>query len=796
MPLRRRLSGLVKGRDDRRSSNLVGGGDGSLSVNLTSVEEQEEDGDLAAALTASFQDELSRLRCDLAQALLNAKDSQQEIIALKRSCEDQIAHMEEEAVQMRARLTSLEFSNKLYGSKNEEQAEMIAKLKEENLGLLNMLETRDRIHADEMRALQYQHGQTIQEMHNSAKELNQNPDLVAQEIRGRKVNAAEKREQFELQLAKSTARISELSSQLQDRTAELETLRGLLDMAMTENRLTSAALVELQSFFGGNTTPRLVLTIEHFRRLYAAEVLSTSAENERYLRDSSNQLVINTRIDMPMSIEELGRFIRGLRNEEASFPQIVIETCAVCERHKFAAANSSVTPKELNEFLPEFRDSVCCGRSICSACLKESVLRAIQEGWWHSLDSQQWIRCPVEDCNGSLINAHEGSLISLLNKLQVPNADFHLTRYKRANSLRASLLTLDPRPSQDALTAAANLHNQLIDNGIMFDLFDPQFEPNQPDESGRIPPFSPGKIIICETDMESLCLPVFVKFFRRKQTPRECIICCESYYDVDVGTAEEWQSSTCGFHGPWMWDISIFPMSPMLRCEHEYDFCKSCFSSHLSTQLEQHGRHGCDRLTCPKACGRTLSTEEVLLFASPDTRQKFNHYIFLNYISSQPNFRWCLRDGCESGQLYDIDDETGEIHDPLIVCENCAFAMCFTHQLPWHEGLSCEQFNNQREHGDPDYADTQEYIRANTKTCPGANCGMNVLKDGGCFHMTCRSCGHEFCWECLADWRLISPEDGEYNRVAHNDGCWFLSHNTQPTQIAGNTIEAALRRRR
>lgn len=103
----------------------------------------------------------------------------------------------------------------------------------------------------------------------------------------------------------------------------------------------------------------------------------------------------------------------------------------------------------------------------------------------------------------------------------------------------------------------------------------------------------------------------------------------------------------------------------------------------------------------------------------------------LKLLSAEPGFRWCLRPGCPNGQLY---DDT-EYLDPHIVCGECAFESCFTHQVPWHEGLSCDQYESQREHGDPDYAQTQDWIREHSKPCPG--CGANVQKDDGCFHMTC-----------------------------------------------------------
>jgi len=103
-------------------------------------------------------------------------------------------------------------------------------------------------------------------------------------------------------------------------------------------------------------------------------------------------------------------------------------------------------------------------------------------------------------------------------------------------------------------------------------------------------------------------------------------------------------------------------------------------------------------------------------------------------LSADPNFRWCLREGCENGQLYEE-----EMIDPQITCEACSFQMCFKHQTPWHQDLTCDQFDSQRQHGDPNHGETATWLTNNTKRCPGTNCGVNTEKDGGCFHMTCKS---------------------------------------------------------
>jgi len=62
--------------------------------------------------------------------------------------------------------------------------------------------------------------------------------------------------------------------------------------------------------------------------------------------------------------------------------------------------------------------------------------------------------------------------------------------------------------------------------------------------------------------------------------------------------------------------------------------------------------------------------------------------------------------------------------------------MCYRHSIPWHKGLTCEQLDSTREHGDPEFRQTQDWIAQNTKPCPG--CKENIQKGEYCFHMTCK----------------------------------------------------------
>lgn len=43
--------------------------------------------------------------------------------------------------------------------------------------------------------------------------------------------------------------------------------------------------------------------------------------------------------------------------------------------------------------------------------------------------------------------------------------------------------------------------------------------------------------------------------------------------------------------------------------------------------------------------------------------------------------------------------------------------------------------------------ETAKWLNENTKQCP--RCNVNIIKNGGCNHMTCENCNYEFCWICM-----------------------------------------------
>jgi len=129
------------------------------------------------------------------------------------------------------------------------------------------------------------------------------------------------------------------------------------------------------------------------------------------------------------------------------------------------------------------------------------------------------------------------------------------------------------------------------------------------------------------------------------------------------------------------------------------------------------------------------------------TRSRYDRYRLLKQLSGEEGFMWCLRPGCQNGQIYDPDDE-------MVICAECSFEMCFRHRGPWHAGLTCLDYAANQ--GDPNSRGTREWIERNSKACPNQGCGVPIEKNLGCDHMTCKSTFIPLKrWSCILSLKLI-----------------------------------------
>jgi hypothetical protein len=106
-------------------------------------------------------------------------------------------------------------------------------------------------------------------------------------------------------------------------------------------------------------------------------------------------------------------------------------------------------------------------------------------------------------------------------------------------------------------------------------------------------------------------------------------------------------------------------------------------------------------------------------------------------LSTDPNFRHCLRIGCQFGQVH----ESGDLQ-PYTRCAECYFEMCFKHRRAWHQNQTCAEYDESIEstaRHQKEESQSEVAVAQTSKVCPKAGCGARIQKNGGCDHMICES---------------------------------------------------------
>ncbi|ERF74726.1 hypothetical protein EPUS_04895 [Endocarpon pusillum Z07020] len=263
--------------------------------------------------------------------------------------------------------------------------------------------------------------------------------------------------------------------------------------------------------------------------------------------------------------------------------------------------------------------------------------------------------------------------------------------------------------------------------------------------------------------------------------------------------------------------LQAFPAVPITsaclpefhRAADESFVCKSCINESISVQISTSRP---DEINCP-SCSQRMNHQDIKLWAEHEIFERYDHMITLQALQEDGSFIRCWRPECDTGQFHD-----GDAASPIVICQACRAMTCYRHSgLPWHEGLTCDQFEDPHtaitllkefiselelvsraskttlsdeqsriKSGDAEIqskigiarlllserqaflaSESDErgakFVAQTTKPCP--RCKAPVEKTGGCKHIKCR-CGFEFCYGCLAEWsteHLSTPCSDEHD---------------------------------
>lgn len=197
-------------------------------------------------------------------------------------------------------------------------------------------------------------------------------------------------------------------------------------------------------------------------------------------------------------------------------------------------------------------------------------------------------------------------------------------------------------------------------------------------------------------------------------------------------------------------------------CVHvERSVCDSCVYDNTKVLIEDSMFYF-GAITCPEPnCNEIFSYEgirQILSFIGKNKTlfEQYDQHLTNLHLSQMPEFIWCAY-GCASGQLYDFAASSS---NPAVTCIKCNRRTCFKHRVIWHTDMTCDQYDL-LENQPSETAANNKWLELFSKQCP--QCRWHIQKNEGCDHMTCRYCKHEFCWECLADYKRIADSGNSHH---------------------------------
>ncbi|KAH8195257.1 hypothetical protein TruAng_010581 [Truncatella angustata] len=182
--------------------------------------------------------------------------------------------------------------------------------------------------------------------------------------------------------------------------------------------------------------------------------------------------------------------------------------------------------------------------------------------------------------------------------------------------------------------------------------------------------------------------------------------------------------------------VSEIPRHVTRSCEHKSNTCKDCVGQWITSSMETLAW---DRLKCPE-CPQLLQFDDVRAFASPDVFVRYDTLAMKAAVANIRDFKCCKA------------------------------LSCAQHNLPWHKGETCEEFDKRNRKQRKGERASEKKVKDITKPCP--QCQKDVYKFSGCDHITC-VCGHEWCYICL---ETYYRDRSSFLQCKHKQDCKYFEN--------------------
>lgn len=197
---------------------------------------------------------------------------------------------------------------------------------------------------------------------------------------------------------------------------------------------------------------------------------------------------------------------------------------------------------------------------------------------------------------------------------------------------------------------------------------------------------------------------------------------------------------TCGI----CWDACAPRCAVALEaCQHWV--CASCALENVRFAL---GKGSVLSKKCCIAPCRQFVGDSFFRTLLPDTDiSLYEKVIVREYLEGNVLMRWCANPRGKCDSILAVASNRDSAHE--VRCRHCSHNFCFNCGDDSHAPASCENLVAWRKKSEDD-SESANWVAANTKPCP--KCLRSTEKNGGCNHMTCPQCRHEWCWVCEGEW--------------------------------------------
>ncbi|KAG9483431.1 hypothetical protein GDO78_009380 [Eleutherodactylus coqui] len=194
-----------------------------------------------------------------------------------------------------------------------------------------------------------------------------------------------------------------------------------------------------------------------------------------------------------------------------------------------------------------------------------------------------------------------------------------------------------------------------------------------------------------------------------------------------------------------------------LACQHQ--FCRSCWEQHC-TVLVKDGA-GVGKVTQLALCLLSPPAVFPLPRSFPNAILRGDNDLDYLSLHAQSHYQLQLCPGADCPMVIQVQEPKAR----RVQCNRCSEVFCFRCRQMYHAPTDCATIRKWLTKCADD-SETANYISAHTKDCP--KCNICIEKNGGCNHMQCSKCKHDFCWMCLGDWKTHGSEYYECSRYKEN----------------------------